>query len=774
MASRLSARAWSSNGLALAAAAVLLAQRPAVAAGEPSGPPAAPEERAVVVRTYANGAPAVRQLWRGARHVRDEHVDQDGIKTLEVRYSEDGRRLEWFKVRRNGSVAGQWATEDGRKSGEELAFDEDGRRISVITWHNGRREGRALEFDRNGNISAEVSYHNDVTVGPQTTYYETGQRRSVCPLQDGRRHGLCITLAPEGYKLAEIPYVFGAIEGLAKYFAADGKLAASIPYRGGVPAGPETQVYPSGKKRVVIPLKPDGTRDGDALAFDESGAKTGYLPYRNGVLDGWEMRLDHRGNKEMELEWRKGERCCTNKYFWPSGRLRIVQDMVDLARDGTETHYFDESGGLRPVRQMIVPLVKGKKQGHATVFFDNGTTVWSELEFENDMREGIETRYYETGQKKAEYGWHLDKLIGKARTFWKNGKLQSQFPIDGGAGTGLEQRWDDEGHLRLQVEMIAGKKQGEAKVFDDAGEVVATLTFVDDVQDGPETRFRAGKPIGVWMWKQGELISSPPPAEVEKDRKVMPPDAPPPAELTDKNAPAAKVAEAAHAVASEARREAELARSKPKAHGPADSDGIVRTFWPNGKLQSSYPVRGRGTEIQFHDNGEVSIIVPVVDGQRNGIARIFDRGGALWGQVEFVKGQKEGEEIRFGRMGEKVGSFPFRHGMPVGIARTYYPDGSLQSEFHHDASQLSGVEIQYHRGGRIRLYVPLRFGKRHGTATIYTEGGVKWAEVPWREGRREGEEVRFDRSGVVVLRIRWIADKEAPAVPPQSPPPPSN
>ncbi|MBM4343919.1 MAG: hypothetical protein FJ100_11175 [Deltaproteobacteria bacterium] len=725
--------------------------------------PACAEEHPQVVRSHANGKPAVIQYWEATRHIRDEQFDVDGARTLEVKYSTDGRRLEWSKLRKDGSVAAQWATEDGVRNGDELLFDEAGNRVGLVPWRAGKRHGRAQEFNKDGKVVAEITWRDDTVIGPQVTFYDTGERRSLCALQDLRRHGIETVFAKAGWKMAEIPYRHGLIDGEARYFAESGYVSAILVFRQSKAVGSETQFYPSGRKKQVIPVRADGTRDGDAMTFREDGGKSGYIPYRDGVPHGWEMRLDHGGSKIAEAEWRHGEACCAVKHFWPSGRLRIVQEHVDASRDGTETHYFDQPSDGKPIRHLLVPLVQGRKHGKATVFYENGSTVWSELEYVDDLREGVETRYYDSSEKLAEYQWRAGEFVGKARTYWKNGRIQSAFPFDGGAGTGMESRFDEQGRLRMQVALVKGKKQGEAKVFDERGELVATLTYLDDQQDGPETRYRSGKPTGVWLWKAGELVSSPPEALAADATKAPVAGAGTPKAATDKHASAEEAADAAKAVGNVAQHQAAAVKGKavPTGKRVGDPDGVVRTYWPNGKLQSAYPLRGKGTEVQFHDNGEVQMVVPVLEGVRTGIARIFDRSGLLWAQVEFVKGKKEGDETRFGRGGEKVARLPFRNGGPVGIAKTYYPDGTLQSEYHHDSSLLAGTEIQYHRSGGIRMYVPLRFGKRNGTATIYTEAGIKWAEVPWRDGKRDGEELRFDRAGLVILRIRWTSDREA-------------
>ncbi len=724
-------------------------------------------EIAKVARSYASGKPAVVQIWDGPRHIRDDHFDPDGTPTLEARYSAEGKRIDWFQKRRDGSIQAQWATEEGRRSGEELVLDEAGRRVRVTLWRQGKRHGRQQDFDAAGNVISEIAYSEDTPIGPQMTFYPTGERRSVCALQDNRRQGVEVVYAKEGPKIAEMPYRFGVLDGESRHYAEDGKLRASILYRNGKVVGAETQFHPNGKKRAVISLRPDGVREGDATLFDEQGNKTGVMPYKDGVPNGWEMRYDAAGNRSVLVEWTLGVPCCRVRRYWPSGRLQMSQEFVNLSKDGTEIQFYDQPTDSRmPTRQMVVLLVKGKRQGKATSFYPDGETILSEVEYVEDLREGMETRYHESGIKMAEYRWNRDRLVGLARTYWKNGKLQTTYPYDDGAGSGIETRYDEQGRMRMQVPVEKGKKYGIAKAYDEYGAMVATLTFVDDLLDGPETRLRQGKPVGVYVWKAGELISSPPIDEVVVTKPVAPGETGANIHVigaADRSADAAEVRESARSAAHYAAAAVEEA-GQPGAKRPPQPT-TMRTYWPNGRLQSVYPLHGRGTEIAFHDNGEVSIVVPVLESARNGMARIFDRSGLLWGQVEFVGGKKDGMETRYSRSGEKVCTLNFRKGMPVGIVRTFYADGTLESEYHHDPSQASGSEIQYHRNAVMRLYIPLRFGKRHGTATIYTEAGKKWAEVPYVDGRRNGEERRFDKAGLIALRLRWTGDKEAPAPP---------
>lgn len=726
-------------------------------------------ERTVIVRSWPNGKPAAVQVWDGQQRLRDEQFDESGRRVMLATWSADGRRAEWQQLRPDGTVEGTWATEDGQRHGEEVGLDLLGRRIRVVPWVKGRRHGRIQEFDADGKLSSEIPYANDAPVGPMVTYYPTGERRSVCPLSDHRRHGVEILYAAGGWRMGELPYLRGVLHGKARYFDEQGRLSAEVPYQSGQAAGPELQYYPSGKKRMVVPMTAAGLRHGRAQHFEESGALIGELPFDQGQLQGWEWRYGPNGARIAEVEWRAGQACCAVKTLWPSGAIQNLREFVDLSEDGTETRFFDGEAGKAAARQMQVGLRKGKKHGAAQLYAADGHR-WGELPFEDDLRHGRERRFYPDGEVEAEYQWQFDKRVGNGRTFWPNGQLQSDFPADVEGGTGLERRWTPEGKLRMEVPLVQGKKHGEAKLFDTTGAVISRLTYADDRLNGPETRFRNGRKIGVWSWKDDELVGEPQLELVQSaepgrggSAKAKPVGkAVVVAEADDAKADADLVRERARGAANPVQADAKGPHGEGKA-GNDKSQGAVAVYWPNGKVRSVHPARGRGTEVQFHDNGEVAAVAMVVDGTRQGLARFFDRSGVLLGQVRYADGLKDGDEIRFGRAGERVGLYPFRRGAPVGIARTWYRDGSPQSEFHHDPTLPAGTEMQYHKNGQMRLYVPLRFGKRHGTATVYDDRGLKWAEVPWVQGAREGDELRFDAKGKAIGRLRWHADRQLPA-----------
>ncbi len=772
-------------GLALASPA--RADAPATGGDAPAslipGPP--PTERGLTARTmtrHPNGREWVVGHFYGEKRVRDEQFSPEGHKIADVLI--DGHKARTWQYHGTGAVAATYTQIDGKKEGQELRYDAEGHQIAVIPYQGGQRHGRQIEFlppfdateacEPRGQCErrAVVDWKHGEPQGPMTTYYATGEREGAVPVVNERKHGIEVQYFKDGKKKAEIPYVFGDEQGLAKFYAQDGHIEVTVPYVRGRPHGQETRYFPNGQPQMTLPWQ-EGERAGTGLSYDEQGRKRAETIWRDGKQDGPEKRFDEDGRLVTVVDFQKGVACCRIVTYYPTtGRQRSVRTWKFGATEGEETRWQDAQG---EIVQMKARLTMDAKTGETRLdgpaeVFDTDGKLWSRLTFKADLRDGVETRYVPCSGnscgdpiKLAEFHWKDDHFTGDGVTFWPNGAKQSVFPFEDGAGTGTERRWDDKGRLRMEIPLVKGKKQGVARVLGDKGELVATLTYVDDVQTGEEVRFDVrGRPTWRYTWDQGQLVA----ATDAKGKPVPLSRLMGPEEL-------AQVAPPDVAKGAEAQRVIDLARQDkgqrarvgkgrpgvktaevPRVGAPTKKGKNYETYFPDGKVQSRFPVSGNGLEVQFHPSGKERLVVPLQDGKRDGTARIFDETGALWATILYQGGKKNGVEVHYARTAEKIGEYPYKDAKPTGIARTWYPDGAKQSEFHHSGVG-EGTEVQYHRSGEVRLHVPLFNGKRQGVATIYTEAGQRWAELPFDRGVEHGTEMRFDRDGRKIREIVW-------------------
>ena len=95
--------------------------------------------------------------------------------------------------------------------------------------------------------------------------------------------------------------------------------------------------------------------------------------------------------------------------------------------------------------------------------------------------------------------------------------------------------------------------------------------------------------------------------------------------------------------------------------------GVARTWYPDGTKESEYNFEsvGRGTEVQYHRNGEVRLHVPLVDGKRQGLATVYTETGVKWAEVPYLLGQRHGTEVRLDAEGHRIREISWRNGKQI-------------------------------------------------------------------------------------------------------------
>lgn len=730
--------------------------------------------RPMVASRHENGQPAVVAYVRGETRVRDEHYAPTGEKIAEVNYELGGHRGAWKQFYLTGETQAAYYVVDGKKKGEEWRFDQDGHRIAIVPYKDGVRDGVQFEFLPTGEKRTELRWKNGEPDGPLTTFYTSGERESVVNVVNERKHGVEVQYHKNGQLKAEVPYHFGIMDGLATYYDDKGQKLASVPYKQGVPDGEETRYYPSGRLKMKLPLV-QGERHGMATLYNTEEIKEAEIPFVHGHVEGFDRRFNTLGRLHMAVLYHDDAPSTIIREFYPSNYLeveRLYDDVTEL--NGKEIRYYEPLPGdptvtvvdpehpVRGKKWMEIPLSGDKKNGQG-VMFDRAGHKISVVTFVDDERHGIEMRYHppevseKAAQKAAEFHWDHERPVGMAQTWWPNGHRQSEFPYQDGHGSGIETRYDINGKLHFTVPLVQGLKQGKATLYDPKTQkVTATLQYKEDLQDGDETRFNAkGKSTIIYVWKKGHLVSAMTPKRKKLDLfKIMTTDE---LEALEKDAVLGNPAETlARAKAWQQKKKEDQEREALAAGAMAIRAGTIETYFRDSptQVQSRFPASGTGMEVQYHKNGQVRMTAPLVNGQRNGLARIYDETGTLWAMVPFVNGSKQGVEKRFARTGERIAEYPYKADQPTGIARTWFSDGSKQSEYNFEPVG-RGTEVQFHRNGEVRQRVTLVDGKRQGLAVIYTETGVKWAEVPYLAGLRHGTEVRFDSEGHRMREIVW-------------------
>ena len=106
--------------------------------------------------------------------------------------------------------------------------------------------------------------------------------------------------------------------------------------------------------------------------------------------------------------------------------------------------------------------------------FDNGNLL-SEMNIVNGIKDGISRKWWPNGNLKSESNFENGEYHGTVSVFFENGKTFSIFNYEHGHESGSQQMWKSDGRLKVNYEVVNGRKYGLTgvknciNVFDDEG-----------------------------------------------------------------------------------------------------------------------------------------------------------------------------------------------------------------------------------------------------------------------------------------------------------------
>ncbi len=593
-----------------------------------------------------------------------------------------------------------------RKHGVQVEFYKTGVQRAEVTFHDGMMDGPATYFDEKGVKVATVTYVQGKPRGEETRYFPDGKVKMTVPLVDGERHGTAVLYMSDGFKQSEIPFVHGHVEGFDRRFNRLGRMTTAVRYHDDLPAGvvltfkesnyldaerrytdldklngKETRYYDAGPqdvtpveanpeqparsaKQMEVPVV-DDMKQGEAFIFDRDGTKLSKLMFDKDLRHGTESRYYPPENgvqvKQAEYKWANDLPTGMAQTWWKNGNRQSEFPMANGKGSGVETRW-DPNGKLH----FRVPLVQGLKEGKAELFDAKTGARVATMQYANDVQDGEEVRFGAKGKPSLIYLWRKGYLVGaldakrrpldiakyltpeelenlsavkalqdpqvviaKAKA-WRAqkaedhqretlaagamairaGTIETYFKGQPGqvqskfpaSGNGLEVQYHKNGEKSMVVPLLGGQRNGMARIYDETGTLWATVPFVHGSKHGVEVRYaRTGEKIAEYPYKADQPT------------------------------------------------------------------GVARTWYPDGTKESEYNFEsvGRGTEVQYHRNGEVRLHVPLVDGKRQGLATVYTETGVKWAEVPYLLGQRHGTEVRLDAEGHRIREISWRNGKQI-------------------------------------------------------------------------------------------------------------
>jgi antitoxin component YwqK of YwqJK toxin-antitoxin module len=111
----------------------------------------------------------------------------------------------WKKFFATHLLKEQREFDNGKKTGNYIAYWENGKQQLHYSFLNDEYEGSCREWNRDGNLIKEMNYKTGHEEGPQKMFYDNGKVRSNYMIINGRRYGLlgtknCVNVSDSIFK----------------------------------------------------------------------------------------------------------------------------------------------------------------------------------------------------------------------------------------------------------------------------------------------------------------------------------------------------------------------------------------------------------------------------------------------------------------------------------------------------------------------------------------------------------------------------------------------
>lgn len=390
-------------------------------------------------------------------------------------------------------------------------------------------------------------------------------------------------------------------------------------------------------------LIPPGVATGTWTVWNEGGEKTEEGVFDRGLRSGlWKIR--HNGVPN-ELRYERGQM---------EGPYRNLDAAGNVIESGTYAAGRLEGKWVRVDGKRVTTCVyrAWRVVGACEVHRPDGSLA-ERVEYPDGRTPGTTTHFYPDGVM----AWQDRYFAGghETKQWFENGQLQLEGAWSSGRRHGLWRSFHADGTRHTEQAYANGKKDG-----------MGTNWFSDGTTRASGA-WTAGVPTGVHrtFWRGGLLAS----------------------EIHYENGRTSKV-ETWY-------RSGTLRRTVDHVDGIR----VERTYWRNGRLRTEHHYHGSHTVVGevkvWHENGELSLVVPNENGQTHGVVRTFWPSGRVAGETHYQNGRKHGPERHWFENGQLETSGENANERPIGTWRSWHWDGSARIVMKYDGK--GGLVIPYRK-----------------------------------------------------------------------------
>lgn len=259
-----------------------------------------------------------------------------------------------------------------------------------------------------------------------------------------------------------------------------------------------------------------------------------------------------------------------------------------------------------------------------------------------------------------------EKSIREFKTYFKNGRVSSQWSFENGKLSGEVLFYSEESLKKRTLPFAGNAVEGTSLEFDRSGGVFSSLNFSGGMLDGPAVFYYPGT-RQVWAafdFSQGRLAG--------------------PVRFYSENGD-----------------EQDLVQKVALSPDSETAQGVFRVLSEDGGVRSEWSHESSGerqSSKAYYRNGQTSAVWTLADGQLDGGFVFYGPEGKLLLEWFWEGGAANGALRQYAADGKLVHETVFRDGVLEGSERVYYGDASLLCEIVYEKGQLSHLPQAYSQG----------------------------------------------------------------------------
>jgi len=323
---------------------------------------------------------------------------------------------------------------------------------------NNRACGNYQEWYSNGQLKIEgtvIAGEADIDAESQKTWMFDGMSRAwddaghllaEIPYFRGELEGITYYYHTSGSVWKKVPYCKGNLDGMTEIFLEDGSLLQTITHLEGEKHGCSTRYW--SKDVIASEEHFYKNRLERAIYFDSCGKELSRIEQGNG----FRVVFGKHGVSEMH-EYQHGLAEGEVRVFLENGTLARIYHVKNGLKNGEEIEYYLPFESIREKQpKLSVQWIEGKVQGLAKTWYPNGRQE-SQREMNNNKKHGLLTAWYGDGSIMLLEEYDQDKL--NTGEYFSPGENTPASEVKNGKGTAT--LFDSKGNLKRKISYYNGK-----------------------------------------------------------------------------------------------------------------------------------------------------------------------------------------------------------------------------------------------------------------------------------------------------------------------------